>query len=123
MQPYNGDHHFSYFQCCCHPRTAAPSCPQTYEPKFQTQVPIKKPFISPFSIESLLGGETHQELVPFSSIPAKKDTSLASPVAAKLKGLEECRRSNNAFVAYSFIEKPTTSTTTELHTSRQGESH
>ncbi|KAL9982525.1 hypothetical protein ACROYT_G004575 [Oculina patagonica] len=116
MQPYNADHHFSYFQCCCHSRPTQPSYPQTYEPaQFQTQLPINKPFKSPFSIESLLGGEPSHELVTFSSVPVKKDSP--SPVAAKLKDLVSRRRSNNTFVPYSSQEKSTASTATEQQTS------
>ncbi|KAL9982526.1 hypothetical protein ACROYT_G004576 [Oculina patagonica] len=116
MQPYNADHHFSYFHCCCHSRPTQPSYPQTYEPaQFQTQLPINKPFKSPFSIESLLRGEPSQELVTFSSVPAKKDSP--TYVAAKLKDLEERRRSNNIFVPYSSQEKSTASTATEQQTS------
>ncbi|XP_020614355.1 homeobox protein MSH-B-like isoform X2 [Orbicella faveolata] len=116
MQPYNAEHHFSYFQCCCHPRsTPSLSYPQTYEPQFQTQLQVKKPFKSPFSIESLLGGETSHELAAFSSPSTKQDTSTS--IANKLKALEERRRSNSTSVPYSSREKTTARTSTEMQTS------
>jgi len=121
MQPYNAEHHFSYFQCCCHPRsTPSLSYPQTYEPQFQTQLQVKKPFKSPFSIESLLGGETSHELAAFSSPSTKQDTSTS--IANKLKALEERRRSNSTSVPYSSREKTTARTSTEMQTSHGGES-
>ncbi|KAL9982527.1 hypothetical protein ACROYT_G004577 [Oculina patagonica] len=116
MQPSNAEHHFSYFQCCCHSRPTPPSYPQTYEPaQFQTQLPNNKPFKSPFSIESLLGGEPRQKSVTFSSFSAKKDSP--SSVAARLKDLDERRRSRNTFVLYSSQEKSTASTASEQQTS------
>ncbi|KAL9968516.1 hypothetical protein ACROYT_G020619 [Oculina patagonica] len=87
-----------------------------YEPaQFQTQVPINEPFKSPFSIESLLGGEPSQGLVTFSSLPANKDSP--STVAVKLKYLKERRRSNKTFVPYSSQETSVASTATEQQTS------
>ena len=122
MQPYNAEHHFSYFQCCCHPRPTPPglSYPQTYQPQFQTQLQVKKPFKSPFSIESLLGGETSHELTAFSSSSTKQDTSTS--VATKLKALEYRRRSNSRSVPYSSREKTAARTSTEMKPSHLGES-
>ena len=115
MQPYNADHHFSYFQCRCHPRsTSSLSYPQTYEPQFQTQLQVKKPFKSPFSIESLLGGET--------SPSTKQDTSTSTSVAAKLKQLEDRRRNNSKSVPHSSRDKTTASNSTEIQTSHLGKS-
>lgn len=119
MQPYSANHHFSYFQCRCHPKTT-PSLnyPQAYEPQFPTQLPVKKPFKSPFSIESLLGGESH-ELSVFSSPSTKKATSTS--VAAKLKELEDRRRNNSTSVPHSSRDKKA-STSTEIQTSHRGKS-
>lgn len=116
MQPYSANHHFSYFQCRCHPKTT-PSLnyPQAYEPQFPTQLPVKKPFKSPFSIESLLGGESH-ELSVFSSPSTKKATSTS--VAAKLKELEDRRRNNSTSVPHSSRDKKA-STSTEIQTSHR----
>ena len=121
MQPYNADNHFSYFQCCCHPRTTPSlSYSQTYEPDFQTQLQVKKPFRSPFSIESLLGGETSHELAAHSSPSAKQDTGTS--IATKLKALEDRRRSNTTSVPYISRDKTTASTSTELQTAHRGKS-
>ena len=107
MQPYNGDHHISYFQCRCQPRPAPPCYVHTYEPpQYQTQQPSNQPFQSPFSIDSLLGGDTSQDMVAFSSLPAKKDGF--SSTAAKLKRLEERRRSGTS------QEKSTAGSSTQL---------
>ena len=123
MQPYNADHHFSYFQCRCHPRsTSSLSYPQTYEPQFQTQLQVKKPFKSPFSIESLLGGETSHELSAYSSPSTKEDASTSTSVAAKLKQLEDRRRNNSTSVPHSSRDKTTASNSTEIQTSHLGKS-
>ena len=123
MQPYNADHHFSYFQCRCHPRsTSSLSYPQTYEPQFQTQLQLKNPFKSPFSIESLLGGETSHELSAFSGPSTKQDTSTSTSVAAKLKQLEDRRRNNSTSVPHSSRDKTTASNSTEIQTSHLGKS-
>ena len=125
MQPYNREHHMSHFQCRCQPRPT-PSCYlQTYElPQFQTQQPTNQPFKSPFSIESLLEGETSQDTVAFSSLPAKNDG--LSSTAAKLKLLEERRRSADTFVPNTSQEKSTAGTSTQqqgLHSSKSQRAH
>ena len=125
MQPYNANHHFSYFQCRCHPNST-PSLtiqyPQVYEPQFQTQLQVKKPFKSPFSIESLLGGETSHELSVFCSPSTKQETSTSTSVAAKLKQLEDRRRNNSTSVPQSSRDNTKASTSTDIQTSHRGKS-
>lgn len=124
MQPYNANsHHFSYFQCRCHPKPSpSSSFPQSYEPQFQTQLQVKKPFKSPFSIESLLGGETSHELSAFSSPSTKQETSTSTSVAAKLKELEDRRRNNSTSVPHRLRDKTKASTSAEIQTSHRGKS-
>ena len=115
MQPYNAVHHFSCFQCRCHPRsTPSFSYPQTYGPQLQTQVLVKKSFRSPFSIESLLGRETSHELAAFSSPSAKQDTPISK--ATTLKELEDRRRNNSTPEQYSSDEQTAASTSGKLQT-------
>ena len=110
MQPYNADHHFSRFQCRCHPRcTPSLSYSQTYGPPFQTQPQVKKPFRSPFSIESLLGRETRHELSAFSSPSAKQYTSTS--MATKLKELEYRRPKNNSRSEQHNLDEQTSAST------------
>lgn len=115
MLPYRVNHHFSYFQCCCHPgSTPSLSYPQAYQPQFQTQLQMKKPLKSPHSIESLLEGKTTDyELAAFDSPSAKQDTP--ATMADKLKALEDQTRSNRTSVLYKSREKPTAGTCTEMH--------
>ena len=125
MQPYNANQHFSYFQCRCHPKsTPSLSYPQVYEPQFQTQLQVKKPFKSPFSIESLLGGERSHDLSAFSSPSTKQETSISTStsVAAKLKELEDRRRNNSTSAPHSSRDKTKASTSTEIQTSHHGKS-
>ena len=125
MQPNNGDHHISYFQCRCQPRPTSLCYIQTYEPpQFQTQQPTNQPFKSRFSIESLLGGGSSQETAAFSSLPAKNDGP--SSTAAKLKLLEERRRSANTFVPNTSQGKSMAGTSTQLqglHSSKSQRVH
>ena len=110
MQPYNADNHFSRFQCRAYPRcTPSLSYSQPYEPQFQTQPQAKKPFRSPFSIESLLGRETSHELSAFSSPSAKRYTSTS--MTTKLKELENRRPKNNSTSDQHNLDEQTSAST------------